>query len=97
MAVQRKKVKLTLRTDPAIHARIAKAAKSVNMGINDLLDLILRLGLPTWEQRAKLAENKDAESEKENIKLTIDFLVELTRQAELWQAKLASNLDRKQG
>lgn len=46
--------RITLRMDPATHGRAAGTAKALGMGINDLLNLIIRQGLIRYEMEAQM-------------------------------------------
>lgn len=54
MPADKKTGRITLRMDPATHGRAAGTAKALGMGINDLLNLIIREGLIKYEMEAQM-------------------------------------------
>lgn len=52
MPARKKSGRLTLRMDPAVHARIAKTAKALGMDINGLLNILIRMNLMGYEVMA---------------------------------------------
>ena len=57
MPAKKKSGRLYIRMDPEIHARVARTAKALGTDINGLLNLILRTGLPSYEQMALTARD----------------------------------------
>lgn len=54
MVARKKSGRLTIRMDAVTHGRAAGTAASLGMGINDLLNLIIREGLVRYEMEAQM-------------------------------------------